>query len=87
MPTLPLMTPVEVSKLRPGGRMPLVPITRSLMVWKLVLLAPVVPVKPKAHSDLSVVCQAVTLVESDTNTLLTHTCTRPSALIASLTGK
>ena len=57
MPSLPLMTPVVVSRLRPGGSTPLVPITRFLMVWKLLLLAPVVPVKLNAHNDLSVVCQ------------------------------
>ena len=87
MPTLPLMTAVVGSRLRPGGNTPLVPITRFLMVWTLVLLAPVVPVKLNAQSDLSAVSQGVTLVESDTKTLFTHTCTRPSALTASRTGK
>ena len=57
MPNLPLITPVAGSRVRPGGNTPLLPITTSLIVWKLLLLAPVVPVKPKAHNDLSVVCQ------------------------------
>ena len=56
-PTRPLITPVAGSRVRPDGSTPLVPITTFLMVWKLLLLAPVVPVKPKAHNDLSVVCQ------------------------------
>ena len=58
IPTVPLITPVVGLRLRPGGSTPSVLISTSLIVWTLLLLAPVVPVKLKAHRDLSVIDQS-----------------------------